>query len=107
MTAIDIPKKDHASIANTVIHAFMTMTSKADTSSMRECLVLLQLYVAPEPVTMSQVGELAGLSRAAMTSLADRLEDKAFVDRVHSRSDRRTIVLSLTKKGRRLVESSL
>ncbi|AKA74286.1 MarR family transcriptional regulator [Saccharolobus solfataricus] len=57
-------------------------------------------------VPMSRIAEKYMLTKAGLTSIIDRLEEKELVRRVRSESDRRVIYVELTEKGReRLMES--
>ncbi len=49
--------------------------------------------------SMAAIGQYLGLTPSTMTGLVDRLEDLGFVRRGRSETDRRAIVLSLTRKG--------
>ncbi|ACP35250.1 regulatory protein MarR [Sulfolobus islandicus L.S.2.15] len=57
-------------------------------------------------VPMSRIAEKYMLTKAGLTSIIDRLEEKELVRRVRSESDRRVIYVELTEKGReKLMES--
>lgn len=57
-------------------------------------------------VPMSRIAEKYMLTKAGLTSIIDRLEEKELVRRVRSESDRRVIYVELTEKGReKLIES--
>lgn len=57
-------------------------------------------------VPMSRVAEKYMLTKAGLTSIIDRLEEKNLVKRVRSEEDRRVIYVELTDKGReKLAES--
>ncbi|WP_422398130.1 MarR family winged helix-turn-helix transcriptional regulator [Sulfolobus tengchongensis] len=57
-------------------------------------------------IPMSRVAEKYMLTKAGLTSIIDRLEEKNLVKRVRSESDRRVIYVELTDKGReKLAES--
>lgn len=51
----------------------------------------------------SRIAERMGMTRGAISKLADRLVDKGMVARVADPADRRAQVLSLTARGRALV----
>lgn len=55
---------------------------------------------------MTEFADEIGLSRAAVTTLCDRLEDRGLLERVRVRGDRRTLALTLTDAGHRLVEQA-
>jgi DNA-binding MarR family transcriptional regulator len=67
-----------------------------------EWVVLRELHDA-EALPPSQLADKLGLTRGAITKLADRLIDKSFVIRTADPSDGRAQTLSLTRQGRRLV----
>lgn len=74
---------------------------QADALSQGESHILALLAHAT-PLT---VGDLhAGLAhkRSTLTSILDRLEARALITRAVGRSDRRTFVVTLTAKGRRV-----
>lgn len=50
------------------------------------------------PMTMSELGDRIPLSRAAVTSLVDRLEESGYVRRTADEHDRRRTVLSITSR---------
>lgn len=68
-----------------------------------ERLVLLAIIEAEEPMQISAVAGLVGMSRGAMTAITDRLELQGLVRRVHSATDRRVVQLEATPRGARAV----
>lgn len=56
-------------------------------------------------MTMSELGERIPLSRAAVTSLTDRLEARGFVARVEDPQDRRRTVLEPSIEPARMTEA--
>lgn len=50
--------------------------------------------------TISQVAEKLHLTPGTMTSMADRLIRKGYVERIRDKDDRRIVRLRLTKRGR-------
>lgn len=69
-----------------------------------ERIALLVIDEAPMPI--SQVADTVGMSRGAMTTIADRLVAQKLVKRVHTADDRRIVLLEATAKGRRAVEAA-
>lgn len=67
-----------------------------------ERLALLSL-VAEGAAPMSSLSARCGISRGAMTSMADRLEDQSLVVRELHPTDRRVILITPTAKGRQVV----
>ena len=56
-------------------------------------------------LTMSEIAKRMGHSTAAATGLVDRLEKLGYVQRAHSKEDRRKVLVQITKKGSKLVDS--
>ena len=50
-------------------------------------------------ISPKRLAEVLYLDPQATSSILDRLEDEGFADRVRSASDRRRVILSLTKRG--------
>jgi DNA-binding MarR family transcriptional regulator len=59
------------------------------------------------PATPAALAEASGVTRATMTGLLDTLEKDRLTERQTDPSDRRTIQVTLTAKGRGLIESLL
>jgi DNA-binding MarR family transcriptional regulator len=70
---------------------------------------ILMLYVLLENGTssMSEVASLLKISHGVATRTADRLVDKRLVDRRHADTDRRMVLLSLSKQGKEYAEEML
>ncbi len=51
------------------------------------------------PLSMSQIAQLLGVTNAAVTGIADRLEKKGLVQRVQDPTDRRVVCVQLTPEG--------
>lgn len=75
-------------------------------SGMRERLALIALVEYGEAIPMGDLALRLGISRGALTALADNLEDRELIVRVHSREDRRVVTLEVTQAGRDIVESA-
>ena len=67
--------------------------------------VLLYLYSAEEAITPVLVSDFMGISRPCTTALLKRLERDGYIHRQPSRSDGRSWTLSLTEKGKQLIQS--
>jgi DNA-binding MarR family transcriptional regulator len=65
--------------------------------------VLMRLLLGRAPMAPSQLADEMGMTRGAITKLADRLIEKALIAREPSRHDARSQTLKLTKKGQVLV----
>jgi DNA-binding MarR family transcriptional regulator len=53
-------------------------------------------------LTMTGLGTFLELEKSSVTTLVDRAEERGFVRRVRSESDRRSMIVQLTDRGRRL-----
>lgn len=87
-------------VSNHVSHAFAAKVA-ARGVTVAEWVVLRALYDGP--VAPSRVADALGMTRGAITKLADRLIAKALVTRRPSADDGRAKTLALTAKGTKLV----
>ena len=69
--------------------------------------MLVLLKCLDGPCKMSDAALDAGVSCANMTGIADALESKKLIERLHGESDRRAIGLNLTQDGREIVAQIL
>lgn len=69
--------------------------------------LLLALANKQGRVSMSELGEMAGLSPRSMTVLADGLEKEGMIERVAHPADRRVHLLGITEAGARLARQQL
>lgn len=53
---------------------------------------------------VSELADRQGLTSAAITGLTDRLLVEGYVERTRTEQDRRVVMISITEKGRELVE---
>lgn len=69
--------------------------------------LLLQIAGAPDGVaaTVSYAAEKLGLRHHSVAELSKRCEKEGLIRRMHDRSDLRFVVLRLTSKGQRLLNS--
>ena len=88
-------------VSNHVSQAFGQKLQARDVT-VAEWVLLRSLFDQPS-IVPSELAERLGLTRGAISKLAGRLEEKAFVVRTSSTSDRRYQVLTLTPVGRALV----
>jgi MarR family transcriptional regulator, 2-MHQ and catechol-resistance regulon repressor len=65
--------------------------------------MVLEVLLHKGPMTISEIGAKVLLANASMTAAVDRLEQKSFVIRRSSDSDRRIRMVELTKRGRALI----
>lgn len=66
--------------------------------------LLLYHLARCESVTMSAIARHLHQSTASVTGLVDRLEQIGFLKRQHSEKDRRKILVTLTRKGRGVLD---
>ncbi|RTZ91492.1 MAG: hypothetical protein DSY91_04980 [Deltaproteobacteria bacterium] len=64
-------------------------------------MVLVQLYMrgGKEGLSISEISSFYEVSSATMTGVVDTLEKEGYVTRLHSKMDRRRVILKLTKRG--------
>ena len=88
-------------VSNHVSHAFAGKL--ADTGvTVAEWVTIRTLY-GKAPLPPSRLAEEMGMTRGAITKLADRLIAKALIVRATSPDDGRAQTLALTSRGRKLV----
>jgi DNA-binding MarR family transcriptional regulator len=88
-------------VSNHVSHAFAAKLAVKDVT-VAEWVVMRTLY-GKDPMPPSQVAKEIGMTRGAITKLADRLAAKSLIVRKANRDDRRAQTLALTPQGARLV----
>ena len=66
--------------------------------------VLVTLRLSGGAMRMSELAEMALISRSAATRLVDKIEDAGLVERYVCATDRRGMVVSLTPEGRKAQE---
>ncbi|MBX3553840.1 MAG: MarR family transcriptional regulator [Pseudolabrys sp.] len=88
-------------VSNQVSHAFARKVAAHDVT-VAEWVILRDLYDA-NAVTPSALAERIGMTRGAISKLAERLCAKALVARTASDDDKRYHSLALTAAGRALV----
>jgi len=89
--------KAHSSIAT-----YVEQTIAAQNLCLSDFIVL-EVLLHKGPLTMSVIAEKVSLANASMTSSIDRLEEREFVQRVESSTDRRSRIVDLTPTGRRFI----
>ncbi|HET7436038.1 MAG TPA: MarR family transcriptional regulator [Thermoanaerobaculia bacterium] len=57
------------------------------------------------PATMSEISQLLNLALSSTTGVVDRLVERRLVERARPESDRRTVRVMLTSRGRRALET--
>jgi DNA-binding MarR family transcriptional regulator len=66
--------------------------------------VLVTLRLSDGAMRMSELAEMALISRSAATRLVDKIEQAGYVERYVCPTDRRGMVVSLTPEGRKVQE---
>lgn len=66
----------------------------------RQLLALLTVAAAGGPLTFGELRTLAALSGPTLTRAVDRLETLGLVERKPNADDRRSVFVSMTKRGR-------
>ena len=88
-------------VSNQVSHAFSLKVAARDVT-VAEWVLLRELY-EQDSMVPSAIADRLGMTRGAISKLADRLSAKALLTRVPGRKDRRYQDLALTAAGRSLV----
>jgi DNA-binding MarR family transcriptional regulator len=88
-------------VSNHVSHAFARKVEELGVT-VAEWVILREMYSA-DSVAPSELAERTGLTRGAVSKLAERLLTKELIGRTYSTEDRRWQTLSLTAGGKRLV----
>lgn len=70
-------------------------------------ILMLAILRTTTPFTMRDVTAFMGYSTAAATGTIDKLERLGYVIRVHGVEDRRRVMVNLTTKGIKIVETAL
>jgi MarR family transcriptional regulator, lower aerobic nicotinate degradation pathway regulator len=87
-------------VSNHVSHSFARKLQTVDITVAEWALMRVLFGIDENP---SQLAERMGMTKGAITKLADRLIAKSLMTRTASREDRRSHTLRLTKKGESLV----
>lgn len=69
-------------------------------------LIVLKEIDRMQEVSLSQLSKNISLSLATVSSILDRLEDKAYVERYRASRDKRTIYTRITDKGRIIIDQA-
>lgn len=88
-------------VSNHVSHAFGLKLAARDVTA-AEWVILRELY-EPDAMAPSALADRLGMTRGAISKLADRLVAKALITRTASAEDGRYQALALTAAGRALV----
>jgi MarR family transcriptional regulator, 2-MHQ and catechol-resistance regulon repressor len=66
--------------------------------------MILEALLHKGPLTMSELSDAALITNASMTAAIDRLEERAFVERIADKQDRRVRRVQLTPQGAALIK---
>lgn len=88
-------------VSNQVSHSFSQKLTKRDVT-VAEWVMLREMYDTDD-INPSELASKLGLTRGAISKLADRLITKSLILRSFSTKDKRFQTLSLTAKGQALV----
>lgn len=69
-------------------------------------LRLLQLIHSEERATSRELADAMSLSQATVTSILDRLESRALIERVRSQTDKRKVHPQLTTAGKTILDKA-
>jgi len=69
-------------------------------------LLVMQTISYTESVTAGQIARDVNLSQATVTSILDRLEKKAYLQRERSKQDKRKVFICLTTAGDQVLEKA-
>ncbi|MEM3670253.1 MAG: MarR family transcriptional regulator [Thermoprotei archaeon] len=67
---------------------------------------VLYLLKQQGPVSMARISGELMITPAGATVMVDRLEERGFLRRVHSKDDRRVVYVKLTRKGEEKLEKA-
>lgn len=69
-------------------------------------LVMMVLWQNDEPVSVKDIGQQLDLDSGTLSPLLKRLATQSLLTRVRQQDDERVVLISLTKKGKKLQESA-
>jgi DNA-binding MarR family transcriptional regulator len=87
---------------NQIVHTALERRLGALNTTVSQWSLMALLYHR-EADTVSDIARLVDLDPGAVTRLADRLQKKGYLRRASDPADRRSVILSLTRAGRKLV----
>jgi DNA-binding MarR family transcriptional regulator len=71
----------------------------------RTDLKCLSVIARRGPVAVGEIGKAAGLTRGAMTTALDRIEQAGYARRLRHPDDRRGVLVELTDKARKAIDA--
>lgn len=106
---ISMEEKQIDEILSRLLVSAYKIEEKAILKISDKSLTISEIHVLREipgerPKTMSQVAEGLRISVGALTTAMDKLTEKGYVKRFRGRTDRRTMKVMLTPKGRQAYE---
>jgi DNA-binding MarR family transcriptional regulator len=84
-------------------HLERTVLAKQDLSW--TAFVVLWVTWIWEPIETRQIAEEGGFSKATLTGVLSTLEKRALITRTKSKDDGRLVIVQLTNKGRKLMDT--
>lgn len=84
--------------------ATLTEARKIGITSLTMMSALLILSKSKDGMNLKEVAKSIGTTAAAVTGISDRMERLGLAKRFFDGSDRRFVILSITKKGTKFVE---
>lgn len=89
-------------VSNAVSHSFARKLAVHGVT-VAEWVVLREMYSSDDSTSQSQIADITGLTRGAISKLVDRILKKGLVTRTESSEDRRFQDLQLTPRALKLV----
>lgn len=89
-------------VSNNVSHSFAKKLNNSGVS-VAEWVIMREMFESGDTISPSQIAEITGMTRGAISKLIDRLLQKKLVTRKESTDDRRYQELKLTKEAKRLI----
>ena len=71
-----------------------------------ECALLRFLYKIDRPLKMNEIAKMYEISNAKVTRVLNRLVKMGFVERYHSKDDRRSLFARITDEGSKMAENT-
>lgn len=69
-------------------------------------LTALRVIKRLQPVPTGEVARSANIGHATLTGILDRLEDNGYITRTRMHADRRTVIVSLSQSGDKILASA-
>ena len=85
-------------------YLFKVVLEEVGASIAPHYMMIMRLIQESGPLSSSEIGETLSIARSQMTHSVDKLAEMGMVEREHGTEDRRKIKISLTDKGRLVLE---